>query len=129
WYADHGRFTTSRHYADTLPAWVARFNARDAARGMAGRAWTLLRPDTDYPEPDDVSVEGAGRDNLFPHRLAADSARAAAQLRGTPFLDELVLQLALEGVQATGLGRGPHADVLSLSLSATDAIGHRFGPD
>ena len=129
WYARDGRFTTSRWYADTLPTWVQDVNARDDARRRAGTAWTLLLSDSAYPEPDDVPIEGAGQANVFPHQLPADSAAAAAYLPATPFEDELVLQLALEGVRATGLGAGPATDILSISLSVTDAVGHLYGPD
>ncbi len=129
WYAENGRFTTSRYYADRLPDWVTGFNDRGVARRLAGQRWTLLLPDSAYPEADDVAIEGAGRDNVFPHLLSADSAQVTTQLRGTPFLDGIVLDFALDGLQAVGLGRGPRTDVLSISLSSTDAIGHRFGPD
>jgi predicted AlkP superfamily pyrophosphatase or phosphodiesterase len=44
-------------------------------------------------------------------------------------LDELSLAFALEGVRQLRLGAGPHTDLLAVSLSATDAVGHRFGPD
>src|SRR5262249_10286029 len=39
------------------------------------------------------------------------------------------LQFALAGINAMDLGRGPTTDVLSISLSATDVIGHLYGPD
>ena len=44
-------------------------------------------------------------------------------------MDEFTLAGALEGVQALRLGTGPQTDVLAVSLSATDYIGHRYGPD
>jgi len=129
WYGPHGRFTTSRYYGDSPPAWVQRYNARDRARRLAGHAWELLLADSAYRERDSVSVEGGGGDFAFPHRIPADSAAAADYVRVTPWLDEIVLGAALEGVGALALGGGPHTDVLSVSLSATDAIGHTYGPD
>jgi arylsulfatase A-like enzyme len=44
-------------------------------------------------------------------------------------MDRLTLEAALEGLQALGLGRGPETDLLAISLSATDYVGHRYGPD
>ena len=44
-------------------------------------------------------------------------------------MDELVVAFALNGVEALQLGKGPQTDLLAVSLSATDVIGHRFGPD
>jgi arylsulfatase A-like enzyme len=44
-------------------------------------------------------------------------------------MDRLTLDAALEGLQALNLGRGPQTDLLAVSLSATDYVGHRYGPD
>lgn len=129
WYGNDGRFTTSTYYADTLPAWIRRFNARRVPQQMAGRSWTLLLPRQAYPEPDTVLAESRGRDVAFPHVLPADPAAAAAQFPEFPWMDQLTLELALAGLAELGLGKGPQTDVLAVSLSATDAIGHRYGPD
>lgn len=129
WFAPEGRFTTSTYYADSLPGWVRAFNARRLPEGMAGRVWDLLLPDSAYAEPDSVPFEFGGRDVVFPHVMSPDSAVAARTLLDWPWMDELTLQFALAGVEALGLGRGPGTDLLAVSLSATDAIGHRFGPD
>ena len=82
-----------------------------------------------YNEPDSVRVESFGQDYVFPHPFPPDSAKAANWFRYTPMMDELSLQFALEGLQQLGLGRGPAPDLLAISLSSTDAVGHRFGPD
>ena len=130
WYAtSNGEFTTSRYYADTLPAWIRAVNARRVPQRTAGRAWTLLLPPGEYAEPDSVAEENNGRNVVFPHVQPADSARAAADLPSTPWMDPFTLDAALAGVTALALGRGPQTDVLAISLSATDYIGHRYGPD
>ncbi len=129
WYVPDGRFITSRYYADTLPTWVHAFNARDLARRRAGQSWRLLLPDSAYPEPDSVVFEAGAVDAVFPHVVPDDSARAADYVRVTPWIDEIVLAMALAGLDATGIGTGTHTDLLSVSLSGTDFIGHRYGPD
>jgi hypothetical protein len=130
WYAtSNGEFTTSRYYGDTLPDWVKRVNARRTPQRLAGTSWTLFRDASDYQEPDSESIENNGRDFTFPHVLSSDPARAAAELPYTPFMDELTLAAALEGLQTLGLGTGNATDILAVSLSATDYIGHRYGPD
>jgi predicted AlkP superfamily pyrophosphatase or phosphodiesterase len=130
WYATStGEFTTSRYYADTLPAWIRRLNARRVPQSHAGQPWTLLLPAREYSEPDSVPHENAGREFLFPHVLSSEPARAASELPSTPFMDRHTLDAALEGLQALDLGRGPQTDLLAVSLSATDYIGHRYGPD
>ncbi len=129
WYVGNGSFTTSTYYRDTLPAWVSAFNARNIARSYAGAEWRLTRDPATYAEPDSVPFEGRGRDFVFPHRFPADSQRAPGYLPMTPAMDSLTALFALEGVRQTGIGRGPHTDILAVSFSATDAIGHNYGPD
>ena len=129
WYSSDGEFTTSTWYAETLPQWVVLFNGAQAPQKAAGREWNLLRPPADYPEPDSVPIESRGRDFVFPHVLPADSSAAAANFVAYPWMDSLTLAFALRGLEAMKLGTGPQVDLLNISLSTTDAIGHRFGPD
>jgi len=129
WYQS-GLFTTSRYYADTLPSWVQAFNARRLPFKAASTSWTLLLPDSAYKEPDNEVWENGGADVVFPHRLPADSISAAAAIAGVPAMDSLTLLFALEGFEALRLGRrGGGTDVLAVSLSTTDAVGHAYGPD
>ncbi|MFI5207977.1 MAG: alkaline phosphatase family protein [Gemmatimonadales bacterium] len=129
WYQS-GQFTTSQYYAYALPEWVQRFNQSAVAARAPGRVWDLLLPAASYSEPDSMDYENHGRDFAFPHRLPADSAAAANAVVATPFIDSLTLDLALEGVRQLNLGAAAdHPDLLSISLSATDYIGHAFGPD
>lgn len=128
WYSTDGRFTTSSYYRDTLPGWVVAWNARRFPATLAGRRWDLLLPASAYPEPDSVEAEG-GSGFTFPHDLPSDAASAVSIVRATPFIDDITLSFALHGVQSLALGAGAHTDVLNISLSATDYIGHRYGPD
>ena len=128
WFAG-GRFTTSRYYADSLPAWLQAFNDRPGLARLAGTTWDLLRPDSAYAEPDSMIFENGGRDFTFPHRLPATADSVARRITSYPWMDSLTLSLALEGVGQLRLGRRAHADLLAISLSTTDAVGHAFGPD
>jgi arylsulfatase A-like enzyme len=130
WYQS-GLFTTSRYYADTLPTWVQAFNARRLPFKAANTTWTLLLPDSAYQEPDNEVWENGGAGGVvFPHRLPADSVQAAAALAGVPAMDSLTLLFALEGFETLRLGRrGGGTDLLAVSLSTTDAVGHAYGPD
>jgi predicted AlkP superfamily pyrophosphatase or phosphodiesterase len=127
WFAD-GQFTTSDYYADTLPTWVRAFNARGVPAHAASLVWEPLLSADSYPELDFVPWEHGGTDIAFPHRLPVDSAAARRAFIGTPWMDALTLDFALEGVRQAGIGRGPAPDVLAVSLSSTDAIGHTYGP-
>ena len=129
WYVGE-LFTTSTWYRDTLPDWVRRFNA-GPVRSYAGREWNLLLGPEAYPEPDSVPIEArqAGARVVFPYRLSDSAEVSARQLPAFPFMDEVTAAFALEGLEQFGLGRGPHTDVLAVSFSTLDLIGHRFGPD
>lgn len=129
WYASNGNFTTSTYYASTLPEWVRVFNARKTPASYAGRAWLLLLPASAYPEPDSVPIESGGIGFTFPHLESRFPDSAERLLPEFPWMDKVTLDLALAGVQALRLGTGPQTDVLAISLSTTDAVGHRYGPD
>jgi predicted AlkP superfamily pyrophosphatase or phosphodiesterase len=129
WYAANGTFTTSTYYSTNLPEWVRAFNARKLAASYAGRAWKLLLPASAYSEPDSVPVESGGVGVTFPHYESKVADSAARFLAEFPWMDELTLDFAMTGVKALKLGAGPQTDVLAISLSTTDAVGHRYGPD
>lgn len=128
WYSLDGGFTTSRYYADTLPSWVQRFNARDVTAKYLGTDWNLLLPASEYTEKDSVPIEHGGRDFMFPHKLSADRRQGTFQFTDYPWMDEITVDMALEGLQALDLGKGTSTDVLAVSLSTVDAIGHAYGP-
>jgi predicted AlkP superfamily pyrophosphatase or phosphodiesterase len=130
WYAQsNGAFTTSHYYGDSLPTWVRAFNTRKLPQAWAGKSWDLLLDASQYPEPDSEPLENGGQSYTFPHLIPSDPAAAAAGFGGFPFMDQLLLSFALEGVRQMKLGEGPGTDLLAISLSTTDAIGHAYGPD
>jgi predicted AlkP superfamily pyrophosphatase or phosphodiesterase len=129
WYAGNGWFTTSRYYADTLPYWLTAFNAQRIPAMFTGQSWTPLLEAAAYPEPDSVPVEGGGKDFVFPHRFPTDTSAMLKALPRYPQMDQVTLEAALAGLRALDLGKGPQADLLAISLSTTDAVGHVFGPD
>lgn len=124
-----GRFTTSSWYADSLPGWLSAWNARRPAARLAGTQWELLRPATSYPEPDSMDYENGGGRKVFPHPFPADTAAAEKAVGDSPWADSLTLDVALDGARALQLGRRRAPELLVISLSATDIVGHRFGPD
>jgi hypothetical protein len=128
WY-QRGQFTTSRYYGDSLPAWLSAWNARRGAERLVGTSWKLLLADSAYPEADVESYENGGQDVAFPHQLPTDPNLIVRDLPEYPWMDSLTLDLALNGARALGLGRRAKPDLLAISLSATDYVGHRWGPD
>ncbi len=127
WWSN-GRFTTSHYYADSLPDWVRRFNETRPDRRLAGMKWDLLLPPSAYTEPDSEPYENGGKDTAFPHRIPR-WVNVAEHLQDYPWMDSLTLAFALDGARALDLGRRSRPDLLLVALSATDAVGHRYGPD
>lgn len=135
WYnTNNGRFTTSTYYQPSLPQWVADFNAQQIPIRYVGQRWSLLLGREDAYRasgPDDVPYEmsTAGFGRVFPHSLPEDPERLPEALVATPWLDEYTFQFAEATLKLLDLGRDDIPDLLAVSLSATDFIGHRFGPD
>ncbi len=131
WWSDRGFFTTSRYYRDSLPTWVQSWNAKHPAARLAGSTWALLRPAASYPEPDSLPGEWSDDGRItFPHQLPADSLKSAPQILNFPWMDSLTIDLALHGVADLALGDSAgRTDVLSISLSTVDEVGHDYGPD
>lgn len=128
WYSLDGRFTTSSYYADTLPTWVEHFNNRDFTAPYLGKQWDLLLNASQYTEPDSIPIENQGRDFVFPHTLPSDRETGTFLFREFPWMDEATVDFALAGVEALELGTGPGTDLLSVSLSTLDGVGHSYGP-
>lgn len=133
--AQIGRFATSTHYASFNPAWLRSFNGGELRTHEQDTVWASGVPDVwrIRSRPDTASYEGDGVLTAFPHRYA--DARASdpgldfwTWWAGTPFLDRATLALARAAVEAERLGQDPVPDLLAISLSQTDRVGHAFGP-
>jgi predicted AlkP superfamily pyrophosphatase or phosphodiesterase len=108
-----GAFITSTFYRPDLPAWVAAFNAKKLGDASAGKTWTFL----------DAS-SGAG------HALpAAAGSPLYPALYGSPYGNELLAAFAETAIEAERLGQRGVTDILSVSFSSNDAVGHAYGPD
>ena len=123
WYAEGFGFTTYLRPGETATARVrpmAGLNARVLARLKATPpGWTHARPEC-AKRAGDWPLEGGSvfRSVLPPARFAIDNS---------PVLDELTLEAAETLLQEQKLGQGPATDLLGVSLSATDRVGHRYG--
>jgi len=133
-----GTFVTSTYYRDRLESWVADFNDRKPADRWFNQDWTRFRPDLDYAAysgPDDVEAEGIGilQGRVFPHQLTGGIKKLGPlyfqALYNSPFGNELLLDLAKRAIDNLQLGRHDDPDLLCLSFSCNDPIGHCWGPD
>lgn len=131
WYSNaNGHMVTSDYYGKELPAWAQQFNKQDWAGKHLPSAWTELRPESAYAkdEPDGFAAESSWEGGAsFPHPFSADKKNK--QLQDSPYWDMLVLDFARAAVKSEKLGQRGVPDLLCLALSATDYIGHSFGPN
>ncbi|MCP4003120.1 MAG: alkaline phosphatase family protein [bacterium] len=127
-------FTTSRYYLAELPAWVKAFNGEDPLHDgfLAGlpATWTHDPEFAQNPKrPDDFAGESEDKSRTSGHPLYdADPQEFADNLYFSPYLDEVTLAFARKLVEQENLGGGSRTDVLAVSLSSTDLIGHLYGP-
>ncbi|MCZ6503491.1 MAG: alkaline phosphatase family protein [Gammaproteobacteria bacterium] len=125
-----GLFTSSRYYGDHLPDYIVEFNG--TAPLQNGYVSTLpeywehpagtLRKD-DYPGEDNKFRSVSG------HPLrTGDLEQTGRQMYVTPFLDSASLEVARKIIKLERLGQRESTDLLAIALSATDTVGHRYGP-
>jgi hypothetical protein len=133
-----GMFMTSTYYSDRLPGFVADFNRTRLADQWFETSWTRLHGQLDYARysgPDDDSAEGTGYEQgvTFPHPLNGGQKKISPSyykaLTTAPQGNELLLALAKKAIDAEQLGQREDPDLLCLSFSCNDTVGHCWGPD
>jgi predicted AlkP superfamily pyrophosphatase or phosphodiesterase len=130
-----GGFGTSSYYMSALPEWLSAWNRAGHVDALHGQTWTRLVPDEAvyrrYAGEDAVPGEWDNVDVVFPHKIRGEprSREFYDDLRRTPFADELTLDVALQAMEAHGLGDDDATDLLAVGFSTTDFIGHTYGPD
>ncbi|WP_370391835.1 alkaline phosphatase PafA [uncultured Winogradskyella sp.] len=130
---DEGKWITSTYYMTELPAWVKEFNASDKAESYL-RVWDTYYPIETYVESgsDLNDFEGGFKGKaqaIFPYDLKqlAPENRNFDILKGTAFGNSLTTDFAMAAVIGEALGKDNDTDVLALSYSSTDYVGHNFG--
>lgn len=137
WNRNDGNFISSTYYGNVLPSWVSTFNERKVFDSLRNKTWEKVLPDSAYDLStfDSFPGENNGPDlqNYFPHELRWDSTKTKSFTRTflyvSPFADEELLNLTKDAITAEQLGADTIPDLLALSLSSSDAIGHVFGPN
>jgi len=136
WYqTTDGRFVTSSWYTDQAPGWLDRWNARRLADANSGRSWERLLADAArylrFAGEDAIDGEFDRKDVVFPHAIRGvpPAFEFYDSLRRTPFADEILLDFAGAAMKGHDLGSDEATDILAVGFSATDVIGHSYGPD
>ncbi len=136
WYDNTtGTMMSSSYYLKELPTWVNDFNAMKFSEVYLNSTWSLLKPERDYADclPDSNKFEiGFNGVNYFPYDLKKIRSKSGTKdyslLRETPFGNSYTTDFAIRLIKNERLGKHDATDYISICYSATDYIGHRFGP-
>ena len=110
-----GAWITSTYYRDSLPSWVTNFNS-----SRPQRYW-----DREWKDSQGAVLASTA------HRKGRDGSDAGFYevVGSTTFGNEYEFEFARELIVYENIGRGPATDLLSISLSPNDILGHQVGPD
>jgi arylsulfatase A-like enzyme len=113
--AESGAFITSTYYRDNLPQWVQEFNSTRPAK-----YW-----DREWKDDQGKVLRSTA------HRKGRKGAEAGFYevVGGTALANDYEFEFAKQLVANENVGRGPATDLLAISLSANDNLGHSVGPD
>jgi predicted AlkP superfamily pyrophosphatase or phosphodiesterase len=135
WYDGRsGNFVTSTYYMNELPEWVTRFNESKLMNGYYEKGWNTLYPINTYVQSssDEHDYEGKpfGADQKgFPYDLKKFAGKSYGAISSTPFGNTLTIEMAKAAIENEKLGADAITDMLCLSFSSPDYIGHSFGPN
>ena len=136
WFStETGKMTSSTFYGAELPNWVKDFNGKEIANGYFNKPWDRAAKAADYPGQDDVDSEGDvyGLGRVFPHPVNGRAEKAGPEfysaLAATPYLNDVEVSFARAAIEGEQLGKHADTDVLWMSFTANDTIGHVFGPE
>lgn len=111
-----GAWITSTYYRADLPEWVRSFNSSHRAEKYWNREWK--------------DADGNALGSTAPRNGKDGKPAGFYEVIGsTPFANEYQFEFAKELVLYEKLGAGPATDLLAISLSANDILGHQVGPD
>lgn len=129
-----GNFITSTFYRNDLPKWLLDFNAKNLPRKYLEKGWNTLFLIENYTAslPDDNAFEKAPNKKdkpVFPYEYTKQLEKNNFDIiRATPFGNTLTKDLAIASIEGEGLGADAICDMLCVSFSSTDYVGHSFGP-
>ncbi len=128
-----GKWITSTYYMNQLPKWVDNFNDLNLAAEYLSKDWNTLYDIETYIQStaDNVPYEGTlkgQKEAVFPIETSKlFTKHNYSVIYTTPYGNSLVLDFAKEVINNENLGGGPDTDLLAISISSTDIIGHKFG--
>ncbi len=134
WEEDNGTWSTSDRFTKTPWPEVDAFVAAHPIANAYGKSWTKTLPEPSYLYTDDAAGENTpipwGR--TFPHVLESPAGRPdnlfVNAWERSPWSDEYIADLAINLIERLKLGTQPGTDMLAVSFSTLDGVGHEYGP-
>lgn len=129
-----GNFITSGFYRTELPKWLIDFNAKGLAKKYLAQGWNTVLPLDKYTEslPDDNAYERSPNKKdkpVFPYDYKEFIDKNNLEIiKATPQGNTITKELAKAAIEGEGLGVDNICDMLCISFSSTDYVGHAFGP-
>lgn len=113
WYSsDTGEFVSSTYYYKELPSWVTTFNQEKHPEKFAGKVWVS-------------ATNGATERKL----MEKPGPMLYSGVYASPYGNDMLALFAERALIAEKLGQRGTTDLLAVSFSSNDAVGHAFGPD
>lgn len=130
---DEGNWISSTYYMGELPAWVKDFNTEHSVSKYLTEWNTLYDIETYTESGTDLNAfEGGykGKETAtFPYPLDVlkDTNGGYDLLKATAYGNSLTADFAIAALKGEQLGQDDVTDVLAVSFSSTDYVGHNFG--
>lgn len=136
WYdSKSGNFISSTYYGKSLPTWLTNYNNAKKVDSFYKLGWSLSLPASVYEancDKDQNEYESTpfGKDAKgFPYGLTQFIGKDYGKVSSTPYGNNLVLDVATQTLINEKMGLDDITDLLALSFSSPDYIGHAFGPN
>lgn len=135
WYdSRNGNWITSTYYMKELPKWVQDFNNQKLVDKYYGMGWNTLYPINSYVQSteDDKPYEGkplGAEQKGFPYDLKKFAGTNYGTICSTPYGNTMTVEMAKAAVTNEQLGADNITDMLAISFSSPDYIGHAWGPN
>ena len=132
WAEGDGTWASSTAYATSARPDVGGYANAHQVERQYGRVWDRLLPASAYFFADQAAGEFRSDPlaAVFPHALTRPGGKPDQTFvnnwQASPFVDEALADMAI--TFSEGFGRGAGTDVLAVSFSSLDLVGHQYGP-
>ena len=132
WYdSQEGKWISSTYYMTDLPQWVKDLNAKKLVDKYYEQGWNTMYPVNTYTQStaDIKSYETKGVGTGFPYDLKRFIGKNYGVISSTPHGNSFTVEMAKAAIEGEKLGADAVTDILAVSFSSPDYIGHGYGPN